>query len=49
MSLAVAIEASDGIVFGADSRATYGDPRGFTAVDGQLLVSQVASDSKVVS
>lgn len=33
MSLAVAIEASDGIVLGADSRATYGDPRGLTAVN----------------
>jgi len=33
LSLAVAIEASDGIVLGADSRATYGDPRGLTAVN----------------
>jgi len=33
MSLAVAIEASDGIVLAADSRATYGDPRGLTAVN----------------
>lgn len=33
MSLAVAIEATDGIVLAADSRATYGDPRGLTAVN----------------
>lgn len=33
MSLAVAIEASDGIVLAADSRATFGDPRGMTAVN----------------
>ncbi len=33
MSLAVAIEAQDGIVLAADSRATYGDPRGLTAVN----------------
>jgi 20S proteasome alpha/beta subunit len=33
MSLAVAIEASDGIVLAADSRGTYGDPRGLTAVN----------------
>lgn len=33
MSLTVAIEAADGIVLGADSRATYGDPRGLTAVN----------------
>jgi 20S proteasome alpha/beta subunit len=33
MSLAVAIEAADGIVLAADSRATYGDPRGLTAVN----------------
>jgi 20S proteasome alpha/beta subunit len=37
MSLAVAIEASDGIVLGADSRATYGDPRGLTAVNDTVL------------
>ncbi len=33
MSLAVGIEASDGIVLAADSRATFGDPRGMTAVN----------------
>jgi 20S proteasome alpha/beta subunit len=33
MSLAVAIEASNGIVLAADSRATFGDPRGMTAVN----------------
>jgi 20S proteasome alpha/beta subunit len=33
MSLAVAIEANEGIVLAADSRATYGDPRGLTAVN----------------
>ena len=33
MSLAVAIEAIDGIVLAADSRATFGDPRGMTAVN----------------
>ena len=33
MSLAVAIEASDGIVLAADSRGTYGDPRGLTVVN----------------
>jgi 20S proteasome alpha/beta subunit len=33
MSLAVAIEATDGIVLAADSRATFGDPRGMTAVN----------------
>ncbi|HEX4039006.1 MAG TPA: hypothetical protein VHX37_13180 [Acidobacteriaceae bacterium] len=33
MSLAVAIEADGGIVLAADSRATYGDPRGLTAVN----------------
>lgn len=32
MSLAVAIEATNGIVLGADSRATFGDPRGMTAM-----------------
>jgi 20S proteasome alpha/beta subunit len=37
MSLAVAIEASDGIVLAADSRATYGDPRGLTAVNDTVL------------
>ncbi len=33
MSLAVAIEAANGIVLAADSRATFGDPRGMTAVN----------------
>ncbi len=33
MSLAVAIEANNGIVLAADSRATFGDPRGMTAVN----------------
>jgi 20S proteasome alpha/beta subunit len=33
MSLAVAIEAVNGIVLAADSRATFGDPRGMTAVN----------------
>jgi 20S proteasome alpha/beta subunit len=33
MSLAVAIEAQNGIVLAADSRATFGDPRGMTAVN----------------
>jgi len=33
MSLAVAIEAANGIVLAADSRATFGDPRGLTAVN----------------
>jgi 20S proteasome alpha/beta subunit len=33
MSLAVAIEAGNGIVLAADSRATFGDPRGMTAVN----------------
>lgn len=33
MSLAVAIEATNGIVLGVDSRATFGDPRGLTAVN----------------
>jgi 20S proteasome alpha/beta subunit len=33
MSLAVAIESSDGVVLAADSRATFGDPRGLTAVN----------------
>ncbi len=33
MSLAVAIEATNGIVLAADSRATFGDPRGMTAVN----------------
>jgi 20S proteasome alpha/beta subunit len=33
MSLAVAIEASNAIVLAADSRATFGDPRGMTAVN----------------
>ena len=33
MSLAVAIESADGIVLAADSRATFGDPRGMTAVN----------------
>lgn len=33
MSLAVAIEAKNGIVLAADSRATFGDPRGMTAVN----------------
>jgi len=33
MSLAVAIEAIDAIVLAADSRATFGDPRGMTAVN----------------
>ena len=33
MSLAVAIEATNGIVLTADSRATFGDPRGMTAVN----------------
>lgn len=33
MSLAVAIESANGIVLAADSRATFGDPRGMTAVN----------------
>lgn len=33
MSLAVAIESSNGIILAADSRATFGDPRGMTAVN----------------
>ncbi|MGO8791467.1 MAG: hypothetical protein ACLQVL_29315 [Terriglobia bacterium] len=33
MSLAVAIEAAGGIVLAADSRATFGDPRGMTAAN----------------
>jgi 20S proteasome alpha/beta subunit len=33
MSLAVAIEATNGIVLAADSRVTFGDPRGMTAVN----------------
>jgi 20S proteasome alpha/beta subunit len=33
MSLAVAIEAANGIVLAADSRATFGDPRGMVAVN----------------
>lgn len=33
MSLAIAIEAADGIVLAADSRATFGDPRGMTAAN----------------
>jgi 20S proteasome alpha/beta subunit len=33
MSLAVSIEAANGIVIAADSRATFGDPRGMTAVN----------------
>jgi 20S proteasome alpha/beta subunit len=33
MSLAVAIESVNGIVLAADSRATFGDPRGMTAVN----------------
>jgi len=33
MSLAVAIEAANAIVLAADSRATFGDPRGMTAVN----------------
>lgn len=33
MSLAVAIEAANGIVLAADSRATFGDPRGMTTVN----------------
>jgi 20S proteasome alpha/beta subunit len=33
MTLAVAIESANGIVLAADSRATFGDPRGLTAVN----------------
>jgi len=33
MSLAIAIESANGIVLAADSRATFGDPRGMTAVN----------------
>ncbi len=33
MSLAVAIEAANGIVLAADSRATFGDPRGMTGAN----------------
>jgi 20S proteasome alpha/beta subunit len=33
MSLAVAIESTDGIVLAADSRATFGDPRGMTGAN----------------
>ena len=33
MTLAVAIEGANGIVLAADSRATFGDPRGLTAVN----------------
>lgn len=33
MSLAVAIESSGGIVVAADSRATFGDPRGMTGAN----------------
>jgi len=33
MTLAVAIESANGIVLASDSRATFGDPRGFVAVN----------------
>jgi 20S proteasome alpha/beta subunit len=36
MSLAVAIEANNGIVLAADSRATFGDPRGMTGVNDSV-------------
>jgi len=36
MSLAAAIEAANGIVLAADSRATFGDPRGMTGVNDSV-------------
>jgi hypothetical protein len=36
MSLAVAIEAGNGIVLAADSRATFGDPRGMTGANDSV-------------
>jgi len=33
MSLAVALEGTDGVVLAADSRGTIGDPRGLTAIN----------------
>jgi len=36
MSLAVAIEAANGIVLAADSRATFGDPRGMTGANDSV-------------
>jgi len=37
MTLAVAIEARNGIVLAADGRATFGDPRGMTAVNDTVM------------
>jgi 20S proteasome alpha/beta subunit len=49
MSLAVAIEATNGIVLAADSRATFGDPRGMTAVNDTVQKIYKASPRTAVA
>jgi len=39
LTLIFALEGGDGIVLGADSRATFGDPRGLTAQNDSVLKS----------
>jgi 20S proteasome alpha/beta subunit len=49
MSLSVAIEAANGIVLAADSRATFGDPRGMTAVNDTVQKVFVLNNRTVIS
>ncbi len=43
MTLLVALKGSDGIVMAADSRGTFGDPRGVTAQNDQQLKAHILS------